>query len=95
MITRRAITAFVLCACSVGAVAAEPPSDEALIELCIAEIESREGPDASQGTPTVASADVAREELQQVVHVQLSYSEGRVVGGRCIIRDGQVFDFKD
>lgn len=95
MITRRAIAAFVVCSCSAAAAAAETPSDEELIQLCIAEIESREGPDASQGTPSVVSSDVTRTEQQQVVHVQLSYSEGRLIGGRCVIRDGEVYDFKD
>jgi len=95
MTTRHAVRTFVLCICSVGAVAAESPPDGTLIQLCIAEIESRQGPDPSHGTPTVVSADVEREELQQVVRVQLSYAEGRLAGGQCIIRDGQVFDFKD
>ena len=95
MTTRQAIAVFVLCLCAHGASAAEPPSDQELTELCIAELESREEPDKGQGPPTIVSADVEREELQQIVRVQLSYGEGRLVGAQCTIRDGQVFDFKD
>ena len=95
MTTRQAITVFILCLSAHGATAAEPPSDQELTELCIAEVERHEGADNAQGPPTVVSADVEHEQLQQIVRVQLSYGEGRSVGAQCTIRDGQIFDFKD
>jgi hypothetical protein len=69
-------------------------TDGELIKLCIAETLSRDGQDNSGGSPKLVSSNVTRAPEQQIVNVQVSVAEGRLLSGRCVVRDGKIFDFK-
>lgn len=47
-----------------------------------------------QENTEVVFSHVERTDLQQVVDVQVTEAEGRRVAGRCIVRNGKVFDYK-
>ena len=86
--------ALLLVAATQTARAADPPlSDDALVKLCIDEIASRQPQGQDHGTPNVARKDIKRSDRQDEVTLDLSYAEGRPVHGRCIIRNGKIFDF--
>lgn len=76
-----------------AAIAAEL-SDTDLVRLCADEIKSRQPPGEVQENSEVVASHVERAERQQVVDVQVTEAEGRPVAGRCIIRNGKIFDFK-
>ncbi|HTW28545.1 MAG TPA: hypothetical protein VME92_15570 [Acetobacteraceae bacterium] len=74
---------------------AAEPSDAALVALCLAELKSRQPPDEVQSNTRITTAHIERSARQQVVDIQGTEAEGRPVGGRCIVRNGRVFDFRD
>jgi hypothetical protein len=88
-----AILLILACAIEVPPAAAQPSDDE-LIKLCVAEVLSQEGQDTSGGAPKIVSSEVTRAPNQEVVQVQLTLAEGRLLGGRCVIRNGKIFDFR-
>jgi len=73
---------------------AAPLSDAALLKLCLDEVGSRQPEGEDHGAPKIARQEIKRGEKQDEVTLDLSYAEGRPVHGRCIIRDGKVFDFR-
>lgn len=91
----RAALAVLFAGLTAAPYAAEASTDEELIKLCIAETLAREGQDTSGGSPKIVGSAVSGTTQQQIVSVQLALAEGRLLNGRCIIRNGKVFDFKN
>ena len=81
-------------------VAAAPPAraadmtDAELITMCQEELKSRQPPAEVQSNTELVSSHVDRLERQIVVDIQVTEAEGRRVTGKCIVRNGKVFDFK-
>ena len=73
---------------------AAPLADDALLKICLDEFASREPEGEDHGAPKIARQEIKRGDKQDEVTLDLSYAEGRPVHGRCIIRDGKVFDFR-
>lgn len=69
-------------------------SDDQLIALCQGELKSRQPPGEVQSNTELVGSHVDRSEKQAVVDIQVTEAEGRRVTGRCIVRNGKVFDFK-
>ena len=69
-------------------------SDPDLVKLCVEELKSRQPGNEVQQNAEVVASHVERSERQQVVDVQVTEAEGRPVAGRCIVRNGKVFDYK-
>jgi hypothetical protein len=83
-----------LAALAAGPAAAEPLSDDALVKLCLDEIASRQPEGQDHGAPKIGRQDIKRSDKQDEVTLDLSYAEGRPVHGRCIIRNGKLFDYR-
>lgn len=79
---------------SVGVARAADVADPDLVKLCVDELKSRQSPSEVQENTEVVFSHVERTDLQQVVDVQVTEAEGRRVAGRCIVRNGKVFDYK-
>jgi hypothetical protein len=85
----------ILCALLIpGAYAAEQ-GDKQLIDLCVNELKARQPPEEVQGNTQLVDSSVQRLERQIEVRVQVTEAEGRSLTGRCIIRNGKVFDFRE
>jgi hypothetical protein len=69
-------------------------SDPDLVNLCVEELKSRQPANEVQENTEVVASHVERTEREQVVDVQVTEAEGRRVAGRCIVRNGKVFDYK-
>ena len=90
---RLAIVAALLLAAHVAHAA--DTSDAGLVALCQEELKSRQPAAEVQANTELVSSHVERTEKQAVVDIQVTEAEGRRVTGRCIVRNGKVFDFKD
>jgi hypothetical protein len=69
-------------------------SDSDLVKRCVEELKSRQPSNEVQENTELVASHIERTERQQVVDVQVTEAEGRRVAGRCIIRNGKVFDYK-
>jgi hypothetical protein len=76
----------------VAAVAAEADKGEAaLVKACQSELEPRLF-SGGHGEAFIAAQQVTHQGERVVVHLDLASGEGRRVSGRCIFRDGKLFD---
>jgi len=87
--------ALVFLASPTKLLAAAAITDEELVKLCIAETLFRDGEDQSGGSTQLVSSNVTRSPEQQIVTVEVSIAEGRVLSGRCIVRNDKIFDFRN
>lgn len=69
-------------------------TDPELITLCQEELKSRQPEAEVQSNTELVASHVERLERQIVVDIQVTEAEGRRVTGKCIVRNGKVFDFK-
>lgn len=69
-------------------------TDGELIKMCQEELKSRQPEAEVQSNTELVSSHVDRLERQIVVDIQVTEAEGRRVTGKCIVRNGKVFDFK-
>ena len=69
-------------------------TDGELVAMCQEELKSRQPEAEVQSNTELVSSHVDRLERQIVVDIQVTEAEGRRVTGRCIVRNGKVFDFK-
>ena len=78
----------------VHAMAAQP-ADAVLIQLCQDELKSRQPAGEVQSNTELVGSHIEQNDSRAIVDIQVTEAEGRRVTGRCIIRNGKVFDFKD
>ncbi len=69
-------------------------TDGELITLCQEELKARQPEAEVQSNTELVSSHVERSDRQIVVDIQVTEAEGRRVTGKCIVRNGKVFDFK-
>lgn len=83
-----------LMAATMMPVAAADMTDGDLIAMCQEELKSRQPAAEVQSNTELVGSHVERLERQTVVDIQVTEAEGRRVTGKCIVRNGKVFDFK-
>jgi hypothetical protein len=74
--------------------AAAPTGEEAMVQRCRGELEDRLFGSSAHGETFVTAKAVEHQGDTVIVKLNLASGEGRTIAGRCVFRDGKLFDVK-